>query len=53
MTPYRCRVCGYRYEPWKGLPLYGYPAGTAFEDLPDDWQCPICSAPKSMYEKHS
>jgi len=47
---YRCQVCGYEYDPAKGDPDNGIPAGTAFEDLPENWVCPLCSAPKDMFE---
>jgi rubredoxin len=39
---YRCRLCGYIYSPLRGEPHNGIPAGTAFEDLPDDYVCPVC-----------
>jgi len=39
---YRCRVCGYVYSPLRGEPQHGIPAGTPFEDLPEDYVCPIC-----------
>jgi rubredoxin len=39
---YRCRLCGYIYSPLRGEPHNGIPAGTAFEDVPDDYVCPIC-----------
>ncbi len=42
MTRYRCRLCGYIYSPFRGEPHNGIPAGTAFEDLPDTYVCPIC-----------
>jgi rubredoxin len=42
MTRYRCRLCGYIYSPLRGEPHNGIPAGTAFEDLPDDYVCPVC-----------
>jgi len=42
MTRYRCTLCGYIYSPLRGEPHNGIPAGTAFEDLPDDYICPIC-----------
>jgi rubredoxin len=41
-TRYRCRLCGYIYSPLRGEPHNGIPAGTAFEDLPDDYVCPVC-----------
>jgi rubredoxin len=39
---YKCRYCGYIYSPLMGEPHNGIAAGTAFEDLPDDYLCPIC-----------
>ena len=51
MAKYRCRVCGYIYDPESGDPIGGIPAGTPFEELPDDWTCPICLSPKSKFEK--
>lgn len=39
---YKCRLCGYIYSPLIGEPHNGIPAGTAFEDVPDDYVCPIC-----------
>jgi rubredoxin len=39
---YKCRICGYIYSPLMGEPHNGIPAGTAFDDLPDDYVCPVC-----------
>jgi len=39
---YKCRLCGYVYSPLRGEPHNGIPAGTAFEDLPDTYVCPVC-----------
>jgi rubredoxin len=39
---YKCRVCGYIYSPLRGEPHNGIPTGTAFEDLPDTYLCPVC-----------
>lgn len=50
MTRYECIACGYVYDPAVGDPDGGIPAGTAFEDLPDDWECPACGATKAMFE---
>jgi flavin reductase (DIM6/NTAB) family NADH-FMN oxidoreductase RutF/rubredoxin len=47
---YRCRVCGYIYDPDKGDPDGGIAPGTEFEDLPDDWVCPVCGVPKDMFD---
>ena len=46
-----CQVCHYNYDPEEGDPITGIPPGTAFEDLPDDWVCPLCGATKDMFEK--
>jgi flavin reductase (DIM6/NTAB) family NADH-FMN oxidoreductase RutF/rubredoxin len=51
MASYTCQVCGYVYDPAEGDPDAGIAAGTAFEDLPDSWVCPVCGAPKSEFEK--
>jgi rubredoxin len=51
MARYVCQVCGYVYDPAKGDPDNGVAAGTKFEDVPDDWACPICGAMKSDFEK--
>jgi len=50
-TKYQCTVCGYVYDPVKGDPDNGVPPGTKFEDLPDDWICPVCGAAKTEFEK--
>ena len=44
-----CSVCGYVYYPEVGDPDHGIPAGTAFEDLPDDWKCPRCRQGKGKF----
>lgn len=49
MKKYVCTACGYIYDPEKGDPESGVKPGTAFEDLPDDWVCPVCGADKSMF----
>jgi flavin reductase (DIM6/NTAB) family NADH-FMN oxidoreductase RutF/rubredoxin len=51
MVKYRCTVCEYIYDPEKGDPVSGIPSGTPFEELPDDWVCPICGVTKDMFEK--
>ena len=40
---------GSEYDPAKGDPDLGIAAGTPFEAIPDDWQCPICGARKSSF----
>lgn len=49
MKKHECGVCGYIYEPELGDPDHGIPPGTAFENLPDDWTCPVCGAGKEMF----
>lgn len=51
MSKYRCTICGYEYDPKVGDPDGNIAAGTAFEDIPDDWTCPICGASKEDFEK--
>ncbi|MCD6306785.1 MAG: rubredoxin [Deltaproteobacteria bacterium] len=53
MDKYVCSVCGYVYAPEQGDPDNGVPPGTKFEDVPDDWVCPICGAEKDLFEKES
>ncbi|NPA48844.1 MAG: rubredoxin [Thermodesulfobacteria bacterium] len=49
MQKYQCSVCGYIYDPAEGDPEHGIQPGTPFEDLPEDWVCPVCGAPKSAF----
>ncbi len=49
MKKYVCDMCGYVYDPADGDPDNGVAAGTAFEDLPDDWVCPLCGASKDDF----
>ena len=49
---YECLECKYIYNPKFGNEKAGIPAGTAFEDLPDDWVCPVCGEGKDMFEIH-
>ena len=48
---YVCAVCGHVYDPAVGDPDAGIPAGTRFEDLPENWVCPVCGAAKSDFVK--
>jgi rubredoxin len=50
MQEYVCGVCGYVYNPEEGDPDAGIEAGTAFEDLPEEWVCPVCGAGKEEFE---
>lgn len=51
MDKYQCGPCGYIYDPEVGDPDSGIAPGTAFEDIPDDWTCPVCGVSKDMFEK--
>ena len=53
MEKWQCIVCGYVYDPEKGDPDNGVDPGTPFENVPDDWICPECGAPKDQFEKMS
>jgi len=50
MKQWKCQVCGYVYDPACGDEENGIPAGTAFEELPAAWVCPVCGAGKDMFE---
>ena len=48
MKKYVCTVCGWVYDPAEGDPEGGIAPGTAFEDIPDDWVCPLCGVGKMI-----
>jgi rubredoxin len=50
MDKWRCIPCDYLYDPAEGDAEGGIAPGTPFEDLPDDWQCPICGVGKEDFE---
>ena len=50
MKTYLCTACGYIYDPEKGDPENGIPAGTTFENLPEDWTCPLCGVGKDVFK---
>ena len=47
---YQCSFCGWIYDEEKGDPDGGLPAGTRYEDIPDDWMCPDCGMSKEFLE---
>jgi rubredoxin len=51
MSKYICTICVYIYDPAEGDPSKIIPAGTPFEDLPDNWICPICGVGKNEFVK--
>lgn len=48
---YKCKDCIYFYDPLKGDSSQGIEPGTAFEDLPDNWVCPVCKVGKKRFKK--
>lgn len=46
-----CEPCGFIYDPEEGDPDSGIDPGTPFEDIPDDWMCPICGASKAEFRE--
>lgn len=51
MDKWKCSVCGYVYDPEAGDPEGGIPPDTLFENLPEDWVCPVCGAAKDLFDK--
>lgn len=49
-TNYVCTVCGYIYNPEEGDPANEIAPGTSFDELPEDWFCPVCGAGKEDFE---
>ena len=50
MKKYECDPCGYVYDPAEGDPDNDVAPGTAFEDLPEEWVCPVCGAGKEEFK---
>lgn len=50
MQKFECLACGYIYDPELGDPDSGVAPGTLFEDIPEDWVCPLCGVGKDMFE---
>lgn len=51
MGKYLCDVCGYVYDPEVGDPDNGVAPGTPFEELPEDWVCPLCRLGKEVFSR--
>ncbi|HIF54151.1 MAG TPA: rubredoxin [Methylococcaceae bacterium] len=49
MKKYKCKLCGHIYDEAQGDARSGVAPGTAWADLPDDWECPKCGAIKIMF----
>ncbi len=52
MQKYICQVCGYIYAPEEGDPDSGIAPGTPFDNLPEDWVCPVCGVGKEEFEEY-
>ena len=50
MRKFKCSICGYVYDEFAGIPEKGIAPGTKWEDLPDGFTCPVCTAPKSVFK---
>ena len=51
MQQFSCTVCNYVYDPEEGAPDSGINAGTTFDQLPEDWVCPVCGASQEEFER--
>jgi rubredoxin len=51
MKKYECVACGYVYDPKEGHPDSGVEPGTPWEDVPEDWGCPLCGVGKDQFEE--
>ena len=51
MKQYVCSICSYTYDEVKGIPEAGIAPGTRWEELPEDWKCPLCGADKSQFRE--
>ncbi len=51
MKKYVCNICGWVYNETEGYPEGGIAAGTVFEDLPDDFVCPLCGVGKEDFSE--
>jgi flavin reductase (DIM6/NTAB) family NADH-FMN oxidoreductase RutF/rubredoxin len=47
---YICAICGFVYDPAEGDPTMGIAPGTPFEELPEDYRCPVCNAAKEYFQ---
>lgn len=50
MQKYVCTVCGYVYDPVEGDPDHGIAPGTVWENVSEDWVCPVCGVNKDQFE---
>jgi rubredoxin len=47
---YECVICGFIYDEAEGLPDDGFPPGTLWADIPEDWECPDCGISKLDFD---
>ena len=47
---FQCGTCGFVYDEAEGLPEEGFPPGTRWADIPEDWVCPMCGTPKIDFD---
>ena len=47
---YECVICGFIYDEAEGMPDDGFPKGTKWADIPEDWECPDCGISKSDFD---
>ncbi len=50
MRKWRCVICDFEYDEALGMPDDGIAPGTRWEDIPEDWSCPDCGAPKAEFQ---
>ena len=50
MKKYECSVCHWVYDPQVGDPDNGIAPGTSFDQIPEDWTCPLCAVSKEDFE---
>lgn len=53
MVKYVCEICGYVYDPAVGDPANGIPANTAWENVKEDWVCPVCGVGKDQFTQQN
>ncbi len=51
MQTWTCGICQYVYDPVEGDLMGDIQPGIAFEDLPEEWVCPVCGASKADFNK--
>jgi rubredoxin len=53
LRKFECTICGYIYDEAKGIPDAGIAPGTSWDDLPEDWTCPLCGASKAEFKEQN